>query len=107
MSIAGLEVSDQFFGAVSAVSDFNGLPNDGLIGLAFGTIAQSGKPTFFESLIKNNKLQAPMFSVHLSRHQESGSSVCFGCFDTTKTLGPVEWVPILNQVRSFDGLLDP
>ncbi|KAJ6586859.1 aspartic peptidase domain-containing protein [Mycena vulgaris] len=98
VSIAGLEIRDQFFGAVSQVSDdFNGLPNDGLLGLAFGTIAQSGKPTFFETLIERGMLPAPMFSVHLSRNQEKGSDVCFGCFDDLKTLGPVEWVSVLNQ----------
>ncbi|KAJ7703261.1 aspartic peptidase domain-containing protein [Mycena rosella] len=98
VSIAGLEVEDQFFGAVSEVSeDFNGLPTDGLLGMAFGTIAQSGKPTFFETLIERNMLPAPMFSVHLSRNQESGSDVCFGCVDNLKKLGPVEWIPVLNQ----------
>lgn len=98
VSIAGLEVRDQFFGAVSQVSDdFNGLPNDGLLGLAFGAISQSGKPTFFETLIKRDMLPAPMFSIHLSRNQESGSDVCFGCLDTFKTLGPVEWIPVLNK----------
>ncbi|KAJ7497233.1 aspartic peptidase domain-containing protein [Mycena latifolia] len=98
VSMAGLEIEDQFFGAVSKVSDdFNGLPNDGLLGLAFGTISQSGKPTFFETLIKRDMLPAPMFSIHLSRNQESGSDVCFGCLDNLKTLGPVEWVPVLNQ----------
>ena len=49
----------------------------GLIRMAFGTIAQSRRPTFFESLIAQRKLPAPLFSVHLSRHEENGSSVCF------------------------------
>lgn len=72
MSVAG-----QAFGAVSARSDgMERLPNDGLIGMAFGTIAQSRRSTFFESLIAQRKLPAPLFSVHLSRHEESGSSVC-------------------------------
>ncbi|KAJ7096384.1 aspartic peptidase domain-containing protein [Mycena epipterygia] len=98
VSIAGLEVKDQFFGAVSEVSDdFNGLPNDGLLGMGFGALAQSGKPTFFETLINKGMLPAPMFSVHLSRNEESGSDMCLGCLENLKTLGPVEWVPVLNQ----------
>ncbi|KAJ7132811.1 aspartic peptidase domain-containing protein [Mycena crocata] len=98
VSIAGLQVRDQFFGAVTQVSDdFNGMPNDGLIGMAFGTIAQSGKPTYFETLIERDMIPSPLFSVYLSRKQEIGSSLCLGCIDSLKTLGPPEWIPVLNQ----------
>lgn len=76
VSIGGLTVSDQAFGAVTHASDdFNGFPNDGLLGLAFGSIAQSKQPTFFERLIVEKKIAAPMFSVHLARNQASGSEV--------------------------------
>jgi hypothetical protein len=80
VSTAGLTVASQAFGSVNNKSDeFNKQPNDGLIGMAFGTIAQSRQATFFENLIKERKLAAPLFSVHLSRHEERGSSVrvCF------------------------------
>jgi hypothetical protein len=76
VSIAGLTVTGQAFGSVNNQSDeFGKQPNDGLIGMAFGTIAQSRQPTFFENLIKERKITAPLFSVHLSRHEERGSSV--------------------------------
>ena len=76
VSIAGMTVANQAFGSISNKSDeFDKQPNDGLIGMAFGTIAQSRQPTYFENLIKEYKLSAPLFSVHLSRHQEKGSSV--------------------------------
>ena len=75
--MADLTVEGQTFGAVrSESSDFNEYPNDGLLGMAFGTIAQSKKPTFFENLIHQRKLAAPSFSVHLARNQEIGSEVC-------------------------------
>ncbi|KAJ7188335.1 aspartic peptidase domain-containing protein [Mycena filopes] len=90
VSVAGLEV-ESFFIAVSELDgDFNGLPNDGLMGFAFSSISESRKPTFFETL-------PPMFSVHLTRHQESGSSLCFGGIDNLKTLGPVQWIPVLKE----------
>jgi hypothetical protein len=76
VSIAGLTITSQAFGSVNNQSDeFGKQPNDGLIGMAFGTIAQSHQPTFFENLIKEHKIAAPLFSVHLSRHEETGSSV--------------------------------
>ncbi|KAH9062437.1 aspartic peptidase domain-containing protein [Lactarius vividus] len=108
VSIAGLAVADQAFGAVGARSDdMDKQPNDGLIGMAFGTIAQSRRATFFESLIAQRKLAAPLFSVHLSRHEESGSSVCFGCVDSSRTTGPVTWLPVVSRsywTVSMDGL---
>ncbi|KAH8828296.1 acid protease [Flagelloscypha sp. PMI_526] len=74
VTIAGLTVENQTF---CAVDDQSGaeldLPSDGLIGLAFGTISRSRRPTFFENLILQEKIQDPVFSVHLTRHQESGS----------------------------------
>ena len=77
VSIAGLTIANQAFGAVNNRSEeFGKQPNDGLIGMAFGTIAQCQQPTFFENLIKARKLPEPLFSVHLSRHEEKGSSVC-------------------------------
>jgi Eukaryotic aspartyl protease len=77
VSIAGLTVAGQTFGAVNNQSgEFGRQPNDGLIGMAFGTIAQCRQPTFFENLIKARALPAPLFSIHLSRHKEIGSSVC-------------------------------
>jgi hypothetical protein len=78
VSVAGLTAASQAFGSVSNKSDeFVKQPNDGLIGMAFGTIAQSRQPTFFENLIKQREVVAPLFSVHLTRHVERGSSVRF------------------------------
>ena len=77
VAIGSLSVESQFFGAINRESeDFNYEPNDGLIGLAFGTIAQSKKPTFFENLIEAKKVTSPMFSIHLTRNQVVGSEVC-------------------------------
>ncbi|KAJ7647390.1 aspartic peptidase domain-containing protein [Roridomyces roridus] len=98
VSMAGLKVYDQFFGAVYEISDdFLGLPTDGLMGMAFSSVAQSGERTFFENLLYNNMLPARIFSVYLARNQEDGSELCFGCFDTTKALGAVRWVKLLSK----------
>ena len=76
VSLAGLTVPEQAFGAVSSESDeFNGYPNSGLLGIAFGTIAQSKRPTFFENLMSEKRVAAPLFSVHFGRNQETGSEV--------------------------------
>ncbi|KAJ7901767.1 aspartic peptidase domain-containing protein, partial [Mycena olivaceomarginata] len=102
VSIGGLVVDGQYFGAVSDLSgDFNDLPNDGLLGLAFGSIAQCGKPTFFENLRAKRKITSSMFSVHLARRpgrDNDDSAVCFGCIDPLKTLGStIVYIPVICE----------
>jgi len=98
VSISGLSVNDQVFGAVTEKSEeFSRDPNNGLLGLAFKDIAQTGQPTFFENLVEKKRIP-PLFSVHLKRRQKDGSELCFGCGDETKTIGDTVWVPLLSRV---------
>lgn len=77
VAVQGLSIHNQSFGAVTQESDdFNSYPNSGLLGMAFSSIAASGKSTFFDNLVKEEQLAAPMFSVHLERGEETGSEVC-------------------------------
>lgn len=76
VTLGGLTVHEQTFGGAYRVSDnFNDFPNDGLIGLAFGSIAKSRSRTFFENLILQGQVKRRLFSVHLTRKQKSGSEV--------------------------------
>ncbi|KAI0329693.1 acid protease [Cubamyces sp. BRFM 1775] len=108
VSVGPIGVNNQTFCAVHKVSeDLNQEPNSGLLGLAFGSIAQSGKPTLFENLLAQKKLSASIFSVHLTRLSQRGSEVCFGCFDPTKAVGPVVWNPVISRTYwsiAMDGL---
>ncbi|KAF9227375.1 acid protease [Gyrodon lividus] len=99
VSIGSFSVANQYFGAVNSVSEnFAQSPNDGLAGLAFSTISNSRKPTFFENLISQGFVQAPLFSVYLTRGQIQGSEICFGCIDTSKTSEEtVQWVPVVSK----------
>ena len=77
VTIGKLSYNNQYFGAVTQVSDsFNSYPGvSGLIGLAFSSIASSKKPTFFENVMAQNPMIKPMFSVYLTRQKTSGSEV--------------------------------
>jgi hypothetical protein len=78
VSVGRLSVQEQVFGAVAQTSDdFSDFPNDGILGMAFSTIAKSKQPTFFERLIEEGTLAAPLFSVHLARDHATGSEVSF------------------------------
>jgi hypothetical protein len=92
-------VQDQIFGTATEKSEeFSRDPNNGLLGLAFNDIAQTGQPTFFENLVEKKRIP-PLFSVHLTRRQKDGSELCFGCSDETKIIGETVWVPLLSRVR--------
>ncbi|TFY62116.1 hypothetical protein EVJ58_g4075 [Rhodofomes roseus] len=98
VSVGSLSVAQQAFGAVKSESeDFYDAPSDGLLGLAFGSIAQSKQPTFFENLMMSKQVAGGAFAVHLQRDQTVGGEVCFGCFDTTKAIGPITWSPVVSR----------
>ncbi|KAF8554181.1 acid protease [Imleria badia] len=97
VAIGPFKVYNQSFGAVQSVSEnFANSPNDGLAGMAFGTIANSHKPTFFENLIP--QLRAPLFSVYLTRNQVRGSEIYLGGIDVSKASGDtITWVPVVSK----------
>ncbi|KAF8444579.1 acid protease [Boletus edulis BED1] len=97
VSVGLLKVLNQSIGAVQSVSDnFAYSPNDGLAGMAFGSIANSHKPTFFENLIP--QLNAPLFSVYTTRNQTRGSELYLGGIDASKARGnSVAWVPVVSK----------
>jgi hypothetical protein len=112
--IAGTNVVGQYFGAVNQESeDFFGNPNSGVLGMAFGSIATSGKPTYFENLINSKAVNNPLFGFHMTRRQVDGSQVsraygigvrcqidnqlCLGCQDSSKYQGSINWLPVISQ----------
>ncbi|KZV92706.1 acid protease [Exidia glandulosa HHB12029] len=98
VTIAGLTVKDQYFGAVNKPSeDFKGTPSSGLIGMAFSSIATSRKPTWFENIIMTSPKTSPLFSVFLTRGTARGSEACFGCYDKTKARSPITWLPVVSK----------
>ncbi|KAG1746213.1 acid protease [Suillus lakei] len=107
IGMGGLKVNNQYFGAVTDVSsNFNADPISGCLGLGFSSIATSGKPTFFENLIMQGKVEAPFFSVHLTRGKASGSKITLGGYDMSKAVGPLTWVPVISKTYwtvHFDG----
>ncbi|GJE94438.1 aspartic protease [Phanerochaete sordida] len=96
VALGALSVDAQRFVAVRTESqDFMDYASSGLLGLAFRAISRMDAPTFFEGLLAGRKLAAGIFSTHLARGSADGnadgSQICFGCYDLTKTTGPVEW----------------
>ena len=79
VSVGQLTVTNQTFCAARRQSeDFDSGPTSGLLGLAFGSIAVSRKPTFFENLLEQKRLDQAAFSVYMTRKKEQGSEVSRG-----------------------------
>ncbi|KAK4705578.1 hypothetical protein P7C70_g625, partial [Phenoliferia sp. Uapishka_3] len=98
VSLAGLIVPTQYFGAVTTESSqFNGDPAAGILGLAFSSIAATGKPTVIENLIAAGKLTSKLFAFHLTRGQTSGSELSIGAVDAAHYSGSITYTPVTSQ----------
>jgi hypothetical protein len=116
VDINGFRVDGQDFGGVfKKTGVFTATPNNGLLGttftsregsttdirlgLAFGTIATSKLPPFFENLLSLRKVRAPYFGVSLARGKNAGSELCVGCVNKARWRGNLEWISVTKKVR--------
>ncbi|XP_053801189.1 pepsin A-like [Vidua macroura] len=95
VNVAGINVRNQIFGlAETEPGDFfYYTPFDGILGLAFPSIASSGATPVFDNMIMENLVDRNLFSVYLSRDQ-GGSFVLFGAIDPYYTTEGISWIPL-------------
>ncbi|NXM65549.1 PEPA protein, partial [Serilophus lunatus] len=96
VNVAGINVRNQIFGlAETEPGDFfYYTPFDGILGLAFPSIASSGATPVFDNMMMENLVDRDLFSVYLSRDSESGSFVLFGAIDPYYTITGLSWIPL-------------
>ena len=105
VTTGGLTVTSQVFAVANSTADiFEQTPADGLMGMAFSTIAEDKAPTFVENLITQNQLSANLFSVYLQRAYDivpnsaggylTGGELCLGCIDSSKYTGAIGYAPV-------------
>ncbi|GAA5865134.1 hypothetical protein JCM1840_003918, partial [Sporobolomyces johnsonii] len=104
VTIGSTTVSQQIFALANTVASvIEALPADGIMGMAFSTIASSGAPTYFENLITNNAVSNPYFGVYLQRARDltskstgtiGGGELCIGCMDSSKYSGSINYVAV-------------
>uniref|UniRef100_A0A663LYS0 pepsin A n=1 Tax=Athene cunicularia TaxID=194338 RepID=A0A663LYS0_ATHCN len=92
VTVADIEVLNQIFGlAETEPGDFfYYMPFDGILGLAFPSIASSGATPVFDNMMKEGLVAQDLFSVYLS----SGSFVLFGAIDFSYTTNGISWIPL-------------
>ncbi|NXQ60609.1 PEPA protein, partial [Anthoscopus minutus] len=96
VDVAGINVRNQIFGlAETEPGDFfYYTPFDGILGLAFPSIASSGATPVFDNMMMENLVDRNLFSVYLSRDSQGGSFVLFGAIDPYYTTKGISWIPL-------------
>uniref|UniRef100_A0A667ZZZ8 pepsin A n=1 Tax=Myripristis murdjan TaxID=586833 RepID=A0A667ZZZ8_9TELE len=69
---------------------------DGILGLAFQSIASDNVVPVFDNMIKQSLVSQSLFSVYLSGNSEQGSEVVFGGIDSSHYTGQVTWIPLTS-----------
>ncbi|XP_075404153.1 pregnancy-associated glycoprotein-like [Tenrec ecaudatus] len=97
VKVAGLVDENQDFGlsVLEPTPFMDMMPFDGVLGLAFPTLATSGSTPFFDNLLKQGVISQGVFAFYLTGSQdEKGSVVMFGGVDSSYYKGELHWIPV-------------
>ncbi|XP_059806072.1 cathepsin E-A-like isoform X1 [Hypanus sabinus] len=99
VNIEGFSVVDQMFGesVTEPGTTFEYSPFDGILGLAYPSIAVADATPVFDNMMAQNLVEQPLFSVFLSRDDGKGSEIIFGGFDPAHFVGELNWIPVTKQ----------
>uniref|UniRef100_A0A8C3VAP0 cathepsin E n=1 Tax=Catharus ustulatus TaxID=91951 RepID=A0A8C3VAP0_CATUS len=102
LQVEGLTVSNQQF--AESISEpgkaFLDAEFDGILGLAYPSLAVDGVTPFFDNLMAQNLVELPIFSVYMSSYGRGfapGGELLFGGFDSSHFTGTLNWVPVTQQ----------
>ncbi|NXH74833.1 PEPA protein, partial [Hydrobates tethys] len=96
VTVAGLKIVHQIFGLAETEPGnfFYYCPFDGILGLAFPSISSSGATPVFDNMMSEDLVSRDLFSVYLSKDEQSGSFVLFGAIDYSYTTNGIKWIPL-------------
>ena len=120
--VGGLKVVNQMFGISQSEASFMYyMKADGILGLAYASIAVEGVMPVFNNMVKEGLIENDYFSVYLSRYKlfgssqfsletlstlllksnlffyrspDTGSEVVFGGYDPDHYNGDLRWIPL-------------
>uniref|UniRef100_A0A8B9DST7 pepsin A n=1 Tax=Anser cygnoides TaxID=8845 RepID=A0A8B9DST7_ANSCY len=67
---------------------------DGILGLAFPSIASSGTVPIFDNMMSQGLVDKDLFSIYLSSESRTGSFVMLGGMDSSCFSGRLHWIPL-------------
>nr|AAR88051.1 pregnancy-associated glycoprotein 9 [Odocoileus virginianus] len=73
---------------------YDGVPFDGILGLAFPSIGIKGAMPIFDNLWSQGAFSEPVFAFYLSKSKPEGSVVMFGGVDHRYYKGELNWISI-------------
>uniref|UniRef100_A0A6J0U1J3 cathepsin E n=1 Tax=Pogona vitticeps TaxID=103695 RepID=A0A6J0U1J3_9SAUR len=101
VTVEGLTIANQQFAESTSEpgSTFLDSEFDGILGLAYPSLAVDGVTPVFDNMIAQNLVELPIFSVYLSRNPDSsvGGELVFGGFDPSHFSGNLNWIPVTKQ----------
>ncbi|XP_032074228.1 gastricsin-like [Thamnophis elegans] len=101
VTIQGIPITKQEFGLSETEpgSTFVYAKYDGILGLAYPYLSAGGATTVMQGMIRENLLDAPLFSFYLSRKPstEDGGSLIFGGIDSSLYTGQINWSPVTQD----------
>uniref|UniRef100_A0A8C5LXW7 cathepsin E n=1 Tax=Leptobrachium leishanense TaxID=445787 RepID=A0A8C5LXW7_9ANUR len=99
--VQGIAVQNQQFGESSSEpgNTFVNAAFDGILGLAYPSLAVGGCTPVFDNMMNQNLVEEPLFSVYMSRDPNSseGGELMFGGIDSSHFSGQLNWSPVTNQ----------
>ncbi|KAG1696630.1 Cathepsin D [Nymphon striatum] len=110
VDIAGLQIQNQVFGEVTTEEQQGCQQFDGLIGMAFQSIASDGIVPPFKNIIQQNLVSQPVFSFYLSSSENSnnnGGELLIGGIDHALYEGDITYVNLDAETYwrfTFDSL---
>uniref|UniRef100_A0AAR2IJN7 Peptidase A1 domain-containing protein n=1 Tax=Pygocentrus nattereri TaxID=42514 RepID=A0AAR2IJN7_PYGNA len=99
VTLSGITISSQEIGLSTSEpgENFVEAQFDGILGLAYPSLAVGNQTPLFDTLIQQGLLEQDLFAVYLSANEESGSEVAFGGVDQNMYQGEIYWTPVTAE----------
>nr|XP_006130474.1 gastricsin-like [Pelodiscus sinensis] len=102
VTLENISVTSQEFGLSENEPGTNFLyaQFDGILGMAYPSLAVGGATTALQGMLQENLLSQPIFSFYLSSQPSSqyGGEVVFGGVDSSLYSGQIYWAPVTQQL---------
>jgi len=100
-TVGDVVVKNQQFAEITDVSGlgaaFKAGKFDGILGLAFSTIAVDGMVPVFDNMVRQNLVDQPIFSFYLSNEDGVDGELNFGGMSPEYFTGDITYVPVSSQ----------
>ncbi|XP_065260293.1 gastricsin-like [Emys orbicularis] len=102
MTLQNISVTNQEFGLSENEPGTNFIyaQFDGILGMAYPSLAVGGATTALQGMLQENLLSQPIFSFYLSSQPSSqyGGEVVFGGVDSSLYSGQIYWAPVTQEL---------